>query len=95
MFSWWFEARLASCPETKTYTLCPQGLAVPGIQKAEISQLLAHPEITEQKSKLLEKAGELPPLVSTSQTLDKLNQLIKTFPTPDFLAGYPFLKEYL
>ena len=95
MFSWWFEARLASCPETKTYTLCPQGLAVPGIEKAELSQLLARPEITEQKSKLLEKALGLPALVNDNQTEAKLSQLLKAFPTDDFLSTYPFLKEYL
>ena len=95
MFSWWFESRLASCPETKTYTLCPQGLAVPGIHKAELSELLDRPEITLQKSKLLEKAAELPPLVNNAQSQDKLSQLLSDFPTPDFLTTFPFLKEYL
>ena len=95
MFSWWFESRLASCPETKTYTLCPQGLAVPGIHKAELSELLGRPEITLQKSKLLEKAAELPPLVNNAQSQNKLSQLLSDFPTPDFLTTFPFLKEYL
>ena len=95
MFSWWFEARLASCPETKTYTLCPQGLAVPGIQKAELSQILARPEISSQKSKFLEKARNLPEIVKTAQTQQSLNQLLAAFPTDDFLTSYPFLSEYL
>ena len=94
MFSWWFEARLASCPETKTYTLCPQGLAVPGIQKAELSQLLARPEIGPQKSKLLEKARGLPALVQAQQQ-ENLDHLLSSFPTADFLTAYSFLKEYL
>lgn len=95
IFSWWFEARLASCPESKTYTLCPQGLAVPGIQKAEISRLLSRPEISLQKSEFLKKANSLSSLINKSQDQDKLNKLLAEFPTADFLSAFPFLKEYL
>lgn len=92
MFSWWFESRLASCPETKTYTLCPQGLAVPGIQKAELSELLARPVISDFKEKLRDTASAGG---GASGEQGKLEELIKSFPQPDFLADYPFLKEYL
>ncbi|WP_074645466.1 motility associated factor glycosyltransferase family protein [Treponema bryantii] len=95
MFSWWFEARLAACPETKTYTLCPQGLAVPGIQKAEVSELLKHPEIKAFKQKLLNQAENLPALVSNNSDKEKLQNILKNFPQSDFLTAYPFLKEYL
>ena len=95
MFSWWFESRLASCPETKTYTLCPQGLAVPGIQKAEISGLLARPVISEFKQKFRDSAAALPPLVAGTAVGTQLGELTKFFPQPDFLETYPFLREYL
>jgi hypothetical protein len=95
MFSWWFEARLAACPETKTYTLCPQGLAVPGIQKAEVSELLKYPEIKDFKQKLLNQAENLPALVSNNPDKEKLQNILKNFPQSDFLTAYPFLKEYL
>ena len=39
MFAWWFESRIAACPETKTYTLCPQSLKIPGISKADLTAL--------------------------------------------------------
>ncbi len=94
MFSWWFESRLASCPGVKTYTLCPQGLAVPGIHKAEITELLNKPQVMESKINLLGFAEKLPPLADASKIND-LSALIKNFPQPDFLNSYPFLKEYL
>jgi len=50
MFAWWFESRIAACPESKTYTLCPQGLKIPGVIPVEIEKLL------QAKSK--EKNGE-------------------------------------
>lgn len=40
MFAWWFESRLSECPDTKTYTICPEGLAVPGIIPVELSSIL-------------------------------------------------------
>lgn len=95
MFAWWFESRLAGCPETKTYTLCPQGLAVPGIQKAEVSSLLARPEISEAKKAFLSQAAELPPLCSSDSKKGELKELISRFPDEAFLSQYPFLREYL
>ena len=95
MFSWWFESRLAACPETKTYTLCPQGLAVPGIQKAEISELLARPKQKELKQDFIAFAAALPPLAATPKAHGDLTKLLADFPSQDFLTTYPFLKEYL
>jgi len=95
MFSWWFEARLAACPETKTYTLCPQGLSVPGIEIAELSELLSRPVIIEEKSKLCTYAAELPPLISKTEDKGLLQKLRVNFPQQEFLTRYPFLKEYL
>lgn len=46
MFAWWFESRLANCPETTTYTLCPEGLKIPGIKPFSVDELLEKPEIT-------------------------------------------------
>lgn len=40
MFAWWFESRLANCPEIKTYTLSPKGLNIPGIKPCAISEIL-------------------------------------------------------
>ncbi len=43
MFAWWFESRLAACPEVKTYTLSPDGLKIPGIHPISVNELLARP----------------------------------------------------
>lgn len=95
MFSWWFEARLAACPETHTYTLCPQGLAVPGIKTADFSELLRRPDITDFRQKLLCKVQSLSPLAAEKKVKARLQALISAFPQEDFLSVYPFLKEYL
>ena len=93
MFAWWFEARLAGCPETKTYTLCSQSLSVPGIIPAEVSTLLARPAILNQKKAFLQLAESLPALAENKKST--LNSLLSLFPEDDFLSKYPFLREYL
>ena len=40
MFAWWFESRLAACPDVKTFTLCPESLKIPGVEVAEIKEVL-------------------------------------------------------
>ena len=32
MFAWWFESRLAACPEVKTWTLSSKSMKIPGVQ---------------------------------------------------------------
>nr|MCR5188798.1 hypothetical protein [Treponema sp.] len=49
MFAWWFESRLANCPDVETFTLGPQGLNTPGIKIASIEELLKGPVISDQK----------------------------------------------
>ena len=51
MFAWWFESRLAECPETKTYALSPSGLRIPGIALSSVSELLRLPVIEREKSR--------------------------------------------
>ena len=40
MFAWWFESRIAACPHVKTFTLCPESLKIPGVEVAEIKEVL-------------------------------------------------------
>lgn len=94
MFAWWFESRLAACPENKTYTLCPQGLNVPGISPADISQLLSKPEIEGIKKSIVARAANAKPCLPYSKQA-QLEKLINEFPTADFLERYGFLKDYL
>lgn len=39
MFAWWFESRIAACPDIKTYSLCPESLKIPGVEIASIKDL--------------------------------------------------------
>lgn len=94
MFAWWFEARLAACPETKTYTLDPRGLSVPGIAAADPQELLRRPQISSAKSQFLAGAASAHASLTTSQSAD-LEKLTASFPREAFLSEYPFLQDYL
>lgn len=94
MFAWWFEARLAACPETKTYTLGPRGLCVPGIAAAAPAELLRRPQINSRKSRFLAAAATATSPLAPTQ-LGELEKLTDSFPREDFLNEYPFLREYL
>ena len=37
MFAWWFESRIAACPEVKTWTLSSRSMKIPGVQVADNS----------------------------------------------------------
>lgn len=49
MFAWWFESRIAACPEIKNFTLCPEGLKIPGVMIAEADKLVDSLKNTLQK----------------------------------------------
>lgn len=53
MFAWWFESNIAASPETKTFTLSPEGLYIPGIEPFELKELLALPNVLPQKKEFL------------------------------------------
>ena len=93
MFSWWFEARLAACPEVKTYTLCPQGLATPGIKPASVTELLKRNPLGKEKTDFINSAKSIKSALSSQQKKELL-ELVNSFPTPDFLSLYPCLREY-
>ena len=94
MFAWWFEARLAACPETKTYTLGPHGLAVPGINATSLESLLSRPSIKNSKESFLETAATAHSELTKNQ-ISELTQLIEYFPRQTFLKEFPFLSDYL
>ena len=94
MFAWWFEARLANCPETKTYVLDPHGLSVPGIEAADPLTLLRRPQIINRKHLFLAAAATAHADLTKSQ-VSALCNLINNFPREVFLKEYPFLSEYL
>lgn len=94
MFAWWFESRLAACHTAKTFTLCPQGLNVPGITPAPLSLLLEKKKILKEKTDFLDAVTSNNPCVPAEKS-DDLRKLLETFPQPDFLARYDFLRDYL
>ncbi len=94
MFAWWFEARLASCPETKTYTLDPRGLAVPGIVAMPLETLLRRPPATSRKCSFLAAAASAHAELTQNQ-VGELKELQTNFPRQEFLTEFPFLSDYL
>ena len=96
MFAWWFEARLAACPETKTYTLDPRGLNTPGIAAVAPDTILRRPPVTTRKHTFLAAAAHAHVHADLSKSqLGSLNSLISNFPRQELLQEAPFLSEYL
>lgn len=94
MFAWWFEARLAACPETKTYTLDPRGLNTPGIAAVAPDTLLRRPLVITRKLQFIAAAATAHADLLKNQ-LEVLDTLIHHFPREEFLQDYPFLQEYI
>ena len=92
MFAWWFESRLAGCPETKTYTLSLEGLYVPGIEVSNIDTILSYKDISDKKESFFNTDAK--PIVNGDK-VPLFKKLLKEFPNEDFLNLYGFLKEYL
>ena len=49
MFAWWFESRIAACPDVKTYSLTDKALAIPGVVPVRMEEVLES-ERTAKKS---------------------------------------------
>ena len=88
MFAWWFEARLAGCPEVRTFTLCPRGMKIPGIEPCRIEGALSLPDITAQKEDFLKMQ------MSPAAAPNSFKAVRDTFPNSEFFEGASFLKEY-
>ena len=88
MFAWWFEARLAACPQVKTYTLCPQSMKIPGIETAKLEEVLSLKEVQAEKEAFLALEGSSP---AGRAELEKIS---RSFPDQAFFAEYPFLKDF-
>ena len=90
MFAWWFEANIASNPQVKNYTLCPQSLKINGITPVSIQDFLKLPEI--KKSEILQK-NKITPI--SDETLKNFQKLKSEFPDQtDFFAQNESLKQY-
>ena len=88
MFAWWFEARLAACPEARTFTLCPQSMKIPGIEVCDLQKALTLPDISAQKEAFLATKMNSP------ASERSLNAVLVTFPNSEFFESAPFLREY-
>lgn len=90
MFAWWFESRIAACPQVKTYTLCPQSLYIPGIQTKDLKEILNNKaEILKEKETFINQKNNI--------NLDKkaFSDLKKDFPeNTDFWEEHEYLREY-
>ena len=50
MFAWWFESKVASCTEVKTFTLSRSSMKIPGIEIAEIEELCKSADLVVKQS---------------------------------------------
>lgn len=60
MFAWWFEARIANCPHTKTYSLSKKGMKIPGIEVYDLEKFLKTEEKTQKRQEYLSKLQNIP-----------------------------------
>lgn len=56
MFAWWFESRIAECPENETFTLNPNGLKIPGVKLSSVQDLLNCKDISSEKKTFFENS---------------------------------------
>ncbi len=56
MFAWWFESRIAECPETRTFSLSGESLHVPGVHLSSLAEFLNEPDVLEKKSDFFRNA---------------------------------------
>ncbi len=64
LYAWWFESTLANHPEIRTQTLCPEGVRIPGIEAADLSEILTGNPVREKIDLILNTLLEpeaLPP----------------------------------
>lgn len=88
MFAWWFEARLAACPEIRTYTLCPQSMKIPGIEVYDWKEALSLPDISAQKE------GFLKMPMSPAADPRSFKAVRDTFPNSEFFESAPYLRNF-
>ena len=88
MFAWWFEARLAACPEVRNYTLCPQSMKIPGIDVYDWKEALSLPDISAQKEDFLKMP--MPPAADPRS----FKAVRDTFPNSEFFESAPYLRDF-
>lgn len=93
MFAWWFESRLAACPEVKTYTFSEDSLQIPGIELCNFEELLSLPDKISERNDFLELGNQKKKF--SPETCNQFEKILKDFPQEDFLTKYPFLKDFL
>ena len=80
MFAWWFESRIAACSDVKTYSLCPESLKIPGVELADINNLIEEKpsEVSLQKqTKSLDRKASVTSIKNDYTThLKKLTALV-------------------
>lgn len=59
MFAWWFESRIASCPETKTYSLCKSSLKIPGVEYIDVSEIIKLPQNNKENKLISENINKI------------------------------------
>jgi len=95
MFAWWFESRLAACPETENFTFCPEGLKIPGIQIADLQDFLKNSkDISVEKKAFLQLSEKNISDFNNMLDKDLFEKTKKIFPDEKFWEDYSFLKDY-
>lgn len=87
MFEWWFEAKIAANSEIENFTLCPEGLKIPGVKIKNVDELLKLKNNETQKDDFF--------ALSKNVKNCDFSFLHQSFPKEEIIKSYPFLKDYL
>ena len=98
MFAWWFESRIASCPEIKTFTLTPESMKIPGIQIGEVCELLALPDLDrnklfEEKLDSIKHSDFNIEIKAYNKAVNELSSIINTAVEKSMINGPDLQKE--
>ena len=78
MYAWWFESKCAEYPASRTYTLTPESLAIPGIMKAELSAVLEGKERQAEIDAFIETCESESSVTSIEKRRAELDEALKS-----------------
>ena len=74
LYAWWFESRLATYPENKTFTLSPEGVCIPGMLPTDSDALLNTPDVRQEIDRRL---TELTAISVSDKKTQKFNKALQ------------------
>jgi hypothetical protein len=69
LYAWWFESRFTRPGSPPSYSLSPEGLAIPGLLPGRLEELLSYPRRRDEIAAALDKAAAIGPPAGSAEAL--------------------------